>query len=60
MLAVNLLGAIAVPLNFRPTGSEAAYILNDSGARIVLADALPRNASGKVLKDVLRNEAMDA
>ena len=25
-----------------------------------LVAALPRNASGKVLKDVLRNEAMDA
>jgi fatty-acyl-CoA synthase len=40
VLAANLLGAIAVPLNFRLTGSEAAYILNDSGARIVLADEL--------------------
>jgi fatty-acyl-CoA synthase len=40
VLAANQLGAIAVPLNFRLTGPEAAYILNDSGARIVLADEL--------------------
>ncbi len=40
LLAANLLGAMAVPLNFRLTGSEAAYILNDSGAKLAVVDEL--------------------
>ncbi|MCL1962310.1 MAG: long-chain-fatty-acid--CoA ligase [Desulfovibrionaceae bacterium] len=40
ILAANLLGAIAVPLNFRLTGPEAAYILNDCGARLIVADEI--------------------
>src|SRR5919109_225809 len=31
------LEAIGVPVNFRLRGSELAYILNDSGARVVCA-----------------------
>lgn len=38
VLAVNHLGAIAVPLNFRLTAPEVAYILQDSGARLVFVD----------------------
>ncbi|MFI6958578.1 AMP-binding protein [Nocardia sp. NPDC050408] len=40
ILAANLLGAIAVPINFRLTGPEVAYILADSGAKIVVGDEL--------------------
>ena len=40
VLAANLLGAIAVPLNFRLTGAEAAYILSDSGAKLAVVDEL--------------------
>ncbi|WP_422626968.1 long-chain-fatty-acid--CoA ligase [Rhodococcus sp. (in: high G+C Gram-positive bacteria)] len=40
VLAANLLGAIAVPVNFRLTGPETAYILEDSGAKIVVGDDL--------------------
>ena len=40
VLAANLLGAIAVPINFRLTGPEVAYILEDSGAAIVVGDEL--------------------
>lgn len=40
ILAANLLGAIAVPLNFRLTGPKAVYILNDSGARLIVADEI--------------------
>ena len=36
--AYSKLGAIAVPLNFRLTGDEIAYQLNDSGARTVIVD----------------------
>ena len=38
VLAANLLGAIAVPINFRLTGPEAGYILNDCDAKIVVVD----------------------
>ncbi len=40
VLAANLLGAIAVPVNFRLTGPEVAYILADSGAQVVVGDVL--------------------
>jgi fatty-acyl-CoA synthase/long-chain acyl-CoA synthetase len=31
--------AVVVPVNYRLRGSEVAYVLNDSGARVVCADA---------------------
>ncbi|NMH98236.1 AMP-binding protein [Pseudonocardia acidicola] len=37
--AATLAGASAVPVNFHLTAEEAAYILEDSGARAVLVDA---------------------
>lgn len=40
VLAANLLGAMAVPLNFRLTGPEAAYVLQDSAAKVVIVDEL--------------------
>ncbi len=38
-LAACRLGAIAVPVNFRLVAEEMAYVLEDSGARIMLCDA---------------------
>ncbi|GAA0944133.1 long-chain-fatty-acid--CoA ligase [Actinocorallia libanotica] len=38
VVAANLLGAIAVPVNFRLSAAEAAYIVADSGARVLVAD----------------------
>ncbi|MDF1602133.1 long-chain-fatty-acid--CoA ligase [Nocardioides sp. YIM 152315] len=38
LVAVNRLGAIAVPLNFRLSPGEVAYVLEDSGARLVFVD----------------------
>ncbi|MDV7089122.1 AMP-binding protein [Rhodococcus opacus] len=40
LLAANVLGAIAVPLNFRLTGPEAAYILDDAGVRLIIVDEI--------------------
>ena len=40
VIAANRLGAIAVPLNFRLSGPEAAYVLEDSGAALLVADRL--------------------
>ena len=39
MFATARLGAIFVPLNFRLTGPEIAFMINDSGATILIADA---------------------
>jgi len=39
-LAANAVGAIAVPVNFRLTTAEAAYILGDCGATLIVTDAL--------------------
>jgi fatty-acyl-CoA synthase len=38
MAGIHRLGAIAVPMNFRLVAAEVAYILGDSGARVVIAD----------------------
>jgi long-chain acyl-CoA synthetase len=38
-LACFRLGAVAVPLNIRLTGAELAYVLNHSGARLVVSHA---------------------
>ncbi|GAA0835914.1 long-chain-fatty-acid--CoA ligase [Streptosporangium amethystogenes subsp. fukuiense] len=38
VLAINLLGALAVPLNFRLTADEITFILKDSGSVALIAD----------------------
>ncbi len=38
VLAINALGAIAVPVNFRLTPPEMAYIVTDSGSKVVVTD----------------------
>jgi fatty-acyl-CoA synthase len=40
VLAANLLGAIAVPVNFRLAAREVAYLLADSGAGVLVTDAV--------------------
>src|SRR5690606_8653258 len=37
-LAIALCGAISVPIYATPTGSEAAFVLGDSGAQVVIAE----------------------
>ncbi|MGV3571875.1 MAG: AMP-binding protein [Ramlibacter sp.] len=39
MVATSLLGAYPVPINWHQTGSEAAYILQDAGVKVLLAHA---------------------
>ncbi|WP_036554311.1 long-chain-fatty-acid--CoA ligase [Nocardioides insulae] len=39
LLATHLLGAVLVPINFRLVSGEVDFLLRDSGARVVLADA---------------------
>ncbi|MGE3650821.1 MAG: AMP-binding protein, partial [Reyranellaceae bacterium] len=38
-MAASLLGAYAVPINWHFTGEEAGYILQDSGAKVLVAHA---------------------
>lgn len=38
-MAVNAVGTITVPVNFRLTAEEINYILADSGATMVITDA---------------------
>ncbi len=45
--ACQLLGAVAVPMNFRLASGEAAYILRDSGARVLVYG---RNLQDNVLR----------
>jgi fatty-acyl-CoA synthase len=40
VLAANLLGAIAVPVNFRLAAQEVARLLADSGATVLITDAM--------------------
>ncbi|MBS4010523.1 MAG: acyl--CoA ligase, partial [Roseovarius sp.] len=40
-------GAAAVPINAKLHGAEAAWIIADAGARVVLADAARRDALGE-------------
>ena len=40
VLAVNMLGAIAVPLNFRLTPAEIAFLVEDCEARVMITEAV--------------------
>ncbi|MTE14654.1 fatty-acid--CoA ligase FadD5 [Nocardia aurantiaca] len=42
VMGINALGAIAVPVNFRLTPPEVAYIVADSGAKAVVTDSVLR------------------
>jgi fatty-acyl-CoA synthase len=43
-LAANAAGAIAVPVNFRLAGEEVAYVLRDSGAKLLVTEEALRGA----------------
>ena len=47
-MACQLLGAIAVPMNFRLSPNEAAFILRDAGARVVIYDDSMLPIIGKI------------
>jgi len=51
LFAAARLGAIFVPLNFRLTGSELSFIVNDAGVHTLVADAQHRQ-----LVDPIRDE----
>jgi fatty-acyl-CoA synthase len=49
VLAASRLGAVAVPLNFRLSGPEVAFILRDSGAAVLVVDGLCAPAAAAAL-----------
>lgn len=40
VLAVNMIGGIAVPLNFRLTPTEIAFLVDDCGARLMITEGV--------------------
>ncbi|MFR9771134.1 fatty-acid--CoA ligase FadD5 [Nocardia sp. SC052] len=48
VFGINALGAIAVPVNFRLTPPEVAYIVGDSGAKAVVTDTVLRPLAAAV------------
>ena len=52
LFATARLGAIFVPLNFRLTGPELAFIINDAGVHTVVADELHRPVVESVRADL--------
>jgi fatty-acyl-CoA synthase len=46
------LGAIFVPLNFRLTGPELTFVINDSGAHTIVADSLHRAVIDSIRPDI--------
>lgn len=42
LFGTSALGAIFVPLNFRLTGPELSYVINDAGVHTIVADGLHR------------------
>lgn len=40
VLAINMLGAIAVPLNFRLTAAEIAFLVQDCEARVIITESV--------------------
>jgi fatty-acyl-CoA synthase len=40
VLAINMLGAIAVPLNFRLTAAEIAFLVQDCEARLIITETV--------------------
>lgn len=51
-MACQLLGAIAVPMNFRLSANEAAFILRDAGARALIYDDSMSEVVGKTEQSV--------
>lgn len=52
LIAINYLGAIAVPVNFRFSAREIAYVLKDSGAKVAITDALTVAATVAAINEV--------
>jgi fatty-acyl-CoA synthase len=48
VLAANMLGAIAVPINFRLTPAEIAYLVDDCQARVMLTEPVLAAVAGGV------------
>ncbi|PKK14938.1 MAG: long-chain fatty acid--CoA ligase [Thermomonospora sp. CIF 1] len=52
MLAATRLGAIAVPVNFRLTAPEIAYVLENSEAKLMVADGLADRPARQAVEQI--------
>src|SRR4051794_41954550 len=60
-LAANAAGAIAVPINFRLAPEEVAYVLGDSGAKLLIAEEpLPPLAAATGVPLLITRDHYDA
>src|SRR4051794_23572334 len=60
-LAANAAGAIAVPVNFRLAPEEVAYVLGDSGAKLLIAEEpLPPLAAATGVPLLITRDHYDA
>ena len=48
VLAINKLGAIAVPVNFRMTPSEIAFLVSDCAANVAITESVLAGVAGAV------------
>jgi acyl-CoA synthetase (AMP-forming)/AMP-acid ligase II len=55
-IAANLIGAIAVPVNFRLAAEEAAFVLSHSGAKVVVAEPALESLATAALANVGRGQ----
>jgi fatty-acyl-CoA synthase/long-chain acyl-CoA synthetase len=55
--ALRRIGAITVPVNYRLRGHEVAYVLNDSGARVIVADEEHRPVVDAARAEIVGNRA---
>ena len=51
VLAANMIGAIAVPVNFRLTPAEIAFLVDDCGARVLITESVLA-AVGSAVRDI--------
>ncbi|WP_353809414.1 fatty-acid--CoA ligase FadD5 [Agromyces sp. SYSU T00194] len=58
VFAINSLGAIAVPVNFRLTPPEILYLVEDSGSRVIIVDEMlaPLAAAVAGLTDTIESK----
>ncbi len=52
------IGAITVPVNYRLRGHEVAYVLNDSGARVIVADEEHRPVIDAARAEIVGDRAL--
>ena len=56
MVAANLVGAVATPVNWHFSAEDIAYIINDSGSRVLIAHSDLWHAQGEAVRPLLERD----